>query len=383
MLFNINLPVEIISGEKCVTKNYDKFARMGKKAFLVTGKNSARKSGALGDVLTAFQKANVECMIFDEIEPNPMLSTCFRGGRKAKEYGADFVVGIGGGSSLDAAKAISCFAASGFEVPEMIFADCSRNIPSVTIGTTTGTGSEVNGAAVLTDDKSGEKRTINAVNLFARYCFVDYRYTYSNSYLGTVSTGLDALCHAIEDWFSSAATEPACTAGRRATELVYPWLKDMSRGVFDPQNRDMRRDMYYGSLWAGIAITMVGTGFPHTMGYPLTEIGHIPHGVACAIFEREFLRVSLPHADERQKNMLLNIIGSLEEFGKVIDRLTVNDLMVNNEMAELMVRRGVESINGRRTLGGLSEDEATSIVRNSVIEEKQEELLKGGWLLKQ
>ena len=200
MLFNINLPVEIISGEKCVTKNYDKFARMGKKAFLVTGKNSARKSGALGDVLTAFQKANVECMIFDEIEPNPMLSTCFKGGRKAKEYGADFVVGIGGGSSLDAAKAISCFAASGFEVPEMIFADCSRNIPSVTIGTTTGTGSEVNGAAVLTDDKSGEKRTINAVNLFARYCFVDYRYTYSNSYLGTVSTGLDALCHAIEDW---------------------------------------------------------------------------------------------------------------------------------------------------------------------------------------
>lgn len=383
MLFNINLPVEIISGEKCVTKNYDKFARMGKKAFLVTGKNSARKSGALGDVLTAFQRANVECMIFDEIEPNPMLSTCFKGGRKAKEYGADFIVGIGGGSSLDAAKAISCFAASDFEVPEMIFADCNRNIPSVTIGTTAGTGSEVNGAAVLTDDKSGEKRTINAFNLFARYCFVDYRYTYSNSYLGTVSTGLDALCHAIEDWFSSAATETACTAGRRATELVYPWLKDMSRGVFDPQNRDMRRDMYYGSLWAGIAITMMGTGFPHTMGYPLTEIGNIPHGVACAIFEREFLRVSLPHADERQKNMLLNIIGSLEEFGKVIDRLTVNDLMVNNEMAELMARRGVESINGRRTLGGLSEDEAISIVRSSVIGEKQEELLKGGWLLKQ
>ena len=157
----------------------------------------------------------------------------------------------------------------------------------------------------------------------------------------------------------------------------------MFRGVFDPQNRDMRRDMYYGSLWAGIAITMVGTGFPHTMGYPLTEIGHIPHGVACAIFEREFLRVSLPHADERQKNMLLNIIGSLEEFGKVIDRLTVNDLIVNNEMADLMVRRGVESINGRRTLGGLSEDEATSIVRSSIREEKQEELLKGGWLLKQ
>ena len=81
--------------------------------------------------------------------------------------------------------------------------------------------------------------------------------------------------------------------------------------------------------------------------------------------------------------MLLNIIGSLEEFGKVIDRLTVNDLMVNNEMADLMVRRGVESINGRRTLGGLSEDEAISIVRSSIREEKQEELLKGGWLLKQ
>lgn len=381
MLFNINFPVQVMSGKNCVKENYQRFSALGKKALLVTGRSSAKKSGALDDVISTLNKAGVEYAIFDKVEPNPMLSTCYEGGKRAKEFGADFIIAIGGGSSLDAARAISCFAASGFERADMIYTDQSRNLPLVTISTTAGTGSEVDGASVLTDDATMEKRTINASNLVARYCFADYRYTFSNGYTGTVSTGLDALCHALENWFCVGMTEPSSVVCRRAVELVYPWLKKLSTGWFRPHDEAMRQDLYYGSLWAGIGITMVGTGFPHVMGYPLTEKGRLPHGVACAVFEKAFLRLAWPSAPQEQKEKLLAIIGSLDEFDAVIDRLTMNDISVSGEMAEHMARRAVNSPNGMRMLGGLTMDTARKTA-GEFYKEKQKELYTGGWLLK-
>lgn len=378
MLFNVNLPVQIISGEKCILDNYEKFAQMGKKTLIVTGRSSAKRSGALDDVLKALEKADAEYSIFDGIEPNPLAATCFEAGKKAKAIGAEYIIGIGGGSVLDASRAVSCYAASDFKSPEDIFEDNSCNLPLITVSTTAGTGSEVDGASVLTDC-NGIKRTINAPNLFARYCFADYCYTCSNVYAGTVSTALDALCHALEDWFSTCATEPACIAAARAVELVYPWLKSMARGEFDPVNKVMRRELYYGSLWAGIAITMVGTGFPHTMGYPLTEVGHLPHGIACAVFEMDFLRMALPHVERVQQNRLLSIIGSMDELEKVVNTLTVNDIAVNAEMVERMADRAVNSRNGQRMPGGLTMGGARNIAKK-FFREDQAEAYSGGWL---
>lgn len=380
MLFNINLPVQIISGENCILNNYEKFAVLGEKALIVTGKSSAKKSGALDDVVAALGKSDIEYRIFDKIEPNPLTSTCFKGGAAAKEFGADFIIGIGGGSALDAARAISCYAASDFWDSEDIFLDFSKNLPLITIGTTAGTGSEVDGASVLTT-KNGEKCVINAHNLFAKYCFADYRYTCSNSYAGTVSTALDALCHALENWFSTTATEPACVAAARSVELIYPWLKKLADGYFEPRDMVMRQELYYGSLWAGVAITMVGTGFPHMMGYSLTETGHLTHGIACAVFEADFVKLVLPHIPENQRRKFLSIIGSVEEMEAVISKLTVNNITVNEKLMEQMAARAINSNNGKRTPGGLTLEQAREIVKKTFYKEDQAESYKGGWQL--
>ena len=380
MLFNINLPVQIISGENCVLNNYEKFTALGKKALIITGKSSAKKSGALNDVIEAFGKAGIEYRVFDKIEPNPLTSTCFEGGKVAKEFDADFIIGIGGGSSLDAARAISCYATSDFTDSEDIFLDFSNNLPLVTISTTAGTGSEVDGASVLTT-RSGEKKVINAPNLFAKYCFADYRYTCSNSYTGTVSTALDALCHAVENWFSVTTTEPACVAAARSVELIYPWLKKLAGGYFDPKDMTMRKELYYGSLWSGVAITMVGTGFPHIMGYSLTETGHLTHGIACAVFEAAFVKLALPNMPEDQQRKFLSIVGSLDELETVISKLTVNNITVNRELMEQMAVRAANSNNGKRTPGGLTLEQAREVIKKTLYKEGQAEPYIGGWQL--
>ena len=105
MDFNIYMPARIISGENCVIKNSAELRKLGGKCLIVTSKTSAKKSGALDDVVSAMNNENIEYTVFDEITENPLVSTVIKAGEKAREFGAQFIIGIGGGSPLDASKA--------------------------------------------------------------------------------------------------------------------------------------------------------------------------------------------------------------------------------------------------------------------------------------
>ncbi len=314
--FSFYMPVNILNSiDKNVIKN------MGKKCLIVTGKSSAKKSCALDDIISVFNELNIEYEIFDKITENPLTSTCCDGGKTAREMKADFVVGIGGGSPLDASKAVCVYATNPHIVNDGIYTDevINQPLPLVVIGTTSGTGSEVSGVSVLTRE-NGRKQSVSGKNYYAKYAFADAKYTYSVPYKTTVSTALDALAHAIESMFSKRADFLTTQFALISIKMIYPILQKLQTTKELPTENE-RDILYFASLYAGFALNKGGTGFPHGMGYALTEDYGVPHGIACAVFLPQYL-------DESEK-------ANPALFNEVLKAMDSDKDSVNNLILEL------------------------------------------------
>ena len=287
--FSFYMPVNILGGKNALQNNKGIFSTLGKKCLIVTGKTSAKKSGALDELIAVFNELNIEYSVFNEITENPLTKTCCDGGMAAREFGADFVVGIGGGSPLDGAKAVCVYATNPHIINDDIYtADVTNKpLPLVVMGTTSGTGSEVSGVSVLTRE-NGRKQSISGKNYYALYAIADAKYTYSVPFSTTVSTALDALAHAVESMFSPRADFLTQQFALISIKMIYPVLQKLhdTRELPTSEERDT---LYFASLYAGFALNKGGTGFPHGMGYALTEDYNVPHGIACAVFIPQYL----------------------------------------------------------------------------------------------
>ena len=291
MNFSFKLPVEIISGHDCIKKNADRFA-LGRSAFIVTGKSGARLSGALDDVLDVLDALGITYEIYDSIRENPPLRDCHEGGMAAADAGADFVIGIGGGSAIDAAKAIAAFASNQQIGMDELFIPQKRfnpALPIIAIPTTSGTGSEANAYSVLSLPDGLSKKTFTASDSWPTLSFLDPKYTYSLSNDQTMSTALDAFAHALESYLSPKSTEISGMLATYAASTIWGIIKN-DPSEFTPQ---MHERLLCASCAAGIAISVTGTGFPHPMGYSLTMIEGIPHGRACAIFDGDYINYNM------------------------------------------------------------------------------------------
>ncbi len=327
--FSFYMPVNILNSiDKNVIKN------MGKKCLIVTGKSSAKKSGALDDIINIFNELNIEYEIFDKITENPLTSTCCDGGKMAREMNADFVVGIGGGSPLDASKAVCVYATNPHIVNDGIYTDevIHQPLPLVVIGTTSGTGSEVSGVSVLTRE-NGRKQSVSGKNYYAEYAFADAKYTYSVPYKTTVSTALDALAHAIESMFSKRADFLTTQFALISIKMIYPILQKLKTTKELPTEKE-RDILYFASLYAGFALNKGGTGFPHGMGYALTEDYGVPHGIACAVFLPQYL----DEAEKANPALFNDVLKAMDS-----DKDSVNNLIL--ELCDLHISIPDEKIN--------------------------------------
>ena len=277
------MPVRVYSGEGVVEKNGGLFAGFGARCALITGRSSAVKSGALADVSAALERSGVAFCVYDGVRQNPSVEACIAAGQTARAFGADFVVGIGGGSALDAAKAAAVFAADP-ELDEARFYQkqwTNAPLPILLVGTTAGTGSEVTKVSVLTDSR-GRKHSIHDDRLFAAAAFGDPKYTAALPLPVTLSTGIDVLSHCAESWFNRNADEISRAFAVRGIRLLYaPLLEAAEGGTLGPAQREA---LYDASLLGGLAICGTGTCFPHNVGYYLTENYGVPHGFASARF---------------------------------------------------------------------------------------------------
>ncbi|MBQ9803093.1 MAG: iron-containing alcohol dehydrogenase [Clostridia bacterium] len=294
------MPTRLFFGENALQRCREMILRAGRHAFVVTGKNSAKKSGALDDVTTLLTEAGISFTVFDGVTENPPLLTCYEAGKLAAKDGCDFVIGIGGGSPLDAAKAIAAFAANPDLAPAEIYDDSLRTRPTLPIfavPTTAGTGSEVNNYSVLTLEGGRQKKTFKAADSWPTAAIVDPRYTATMSNETTLSTALDAFAHAMESYLSPKSTVFSEKAAVFAATEIFDVISAMPAAY----DADMRTRLSLAATAAGMAISVTGTGFPHPLGYSITLLDGIPHGRACAAFAGDYITYNEKCENGRQR----------------------------------------------------------------------------------
>lgn len=272
-MWRFHMPTEVFFGEGVVLGRGELLTKFGKKALIVTGRSSSKKNGSLDDVIGALEKFGIEYAVFDEVEENPSFNSVRKAVKEYRGIGFDFVVGIGGGSPLDFAKALAILLVEDVDVEDLYTENRRwRAVPVVAVPTTAGTGSEVTQLSVLTDDL-GNKRGCQTV--FPALAFLDPRYVYHLSEDLTLTTGVDALCHAVEGFLSKRATPPSDALALHAMKITFENLPKALRGV-----NEARQNMLIASNLAGMVISQTGTTIAHALGYPLTTEKSVRHGAA-------------------------------------------------------------------------------------------------------
>lgn len=363
-MFNFYMPTKIHSGIGCVKGNEGAFL-LGKRCVIVTGKTSARMSGALGEVCEILDKNGIGYTIFDKIGENPAISTCFEGGRAAADFCAEFVIGIGGGSALDASKAISAYAANPqITVKEDIYnADAlvNKSLPIIAIPTTAGTGSEVNPYAVLTLDGGVKKKTFNNPMSYPVHAFLDVRYTMSLSPKYTLSTALDAFCHAVESYLSPKSTAISEMFALYAAKLIWRNINEIYVG--GDVDMLLKEELLHASCAAGIAINTTGTGFPHPLGYSVTLLHGLPHGMACALFCGEYLSYNEKVVPERCR-ALYEALGTTGEAVKsTIPQMACVNMKFDDEEIEHFIDLVKDAKNYANSYYKINVDEMRAIYK--------------------
>ncbi len=363
MDFNIYMPTRIIGGKDCVLKDGEVFSSFGKKCLIITSKSGALKSGALKDVSEALDKEGVAFTVFDEITENPLASACIKAGKRAREFNADFIIGIGGGSPLDASKAVAiCAENPEYDIDGLYNREIpSKALPLILIGTTSGTGSEVTGVSVLTNDKTMMKKSISGADCYATVSFLDPKYTYSMPYNVTVTTVLDAFAHAVEGWFSHKCTDLPTKYAEMALPDIFKGLNYLYETKALPDEK-MRDNLYYASIYAGLTLNVCGTAFPHTVGYILTEEFGVPHGKACTAFFPLFLEKAKANSPERVKAFLDLLKTDEETLLKIIGGLTDVKINADKDYVKKWCSRWGVVKNFMNTPGGFTNEEAEEAI---------------------
>lgn len=363
--FGYFMPTRMVFGQGVVQDAGASLA-LGKKALIVTGRASARLSGALDDVLAVLPG---EYVIFDRVENNPSVETVIQGGALAKAEGCDYVLAIGGGSPLDAAKVMAVLAVNDAHPLELYQSGWKkRALPIVAIPTTAGTGSEVTQYAVLTIEEEETKRGLGGPDLFPQVAYLDPKYTESLPLDVTVDTAVDALSHLVESYLSKRATAASDLVALQGLALWGTAIPALRQGTVDLQTRDA---LLLASSLGGIAIAQTGTTLVHALGYSLTYYDGLPHGRANAVCMRAYLEYTQSVAPEKIDTVLeLLELASVRAFGELMEDLFadhIGTLKLNTDTIEGYVKKAMLTNNIKNSLGDPSAEELTKILKTSIM----------------
>ena len=321
--FVYSQPVKIWFGEGQFARLGEVLAELGSKSCVIAcGRHFAPEAEKLRESLPCVRA------VFSGVEQNPQLSGIEETARLAREHGADTVIGIGGGSSLDTAKFAAAIALGEGEAVEYFRG--ARPFPEkrlavVAVPTTAGTGSEVTQVSVVSYGK--EKKTINNPVFMPKAAIVDPLLSASVPPRTTMNTGLDAMAHALEGYWSKNH-QPI--PDRMAVEAVRLILNNLERAWRDGSDREARANMALASLLGGLSFALPKTAASHACSYPLSEDYHLPHGEACAFTLDSLVRLN---ADERLEALCREVglrdteelaarIAALKKLGGLRTRLS-------------------------------------------------------------
>jgi alcohol dehydrogenase class IV len=277
------LPTRIVTGNGCFAEIGDYAAAYGNRALLVCGTHSLRASGHLDRALLTLEDASIQVAVYDAISGEPTLEMVETGLGLARQQKSEVVVGIGGGSAMDAAKAIAgLYTHEG--TAEHYFSGSRKvsggGLPWIAVPTTAGTGAEVTKNAVLISHQLNQKASLRHDEWFANVALVDPELTLNAPPEITAASGSDALTQAIEAYTSIGASPVTDALAARAIRCIGQSLQTAYRNGKD---LNARADMLYGSMLAGMAFSNARLGGVHGMAHPLGYRYHIPHGMVCGL----------------------------------------------------------------------------------------------------
>ncbi|HHY08991.1 MAG TPA: iron-containing alcohol dehydrogenase [Firmicutes bacterium] len=357
------MPTKVLYGRKVVTERKDDLV-LGKKALIVTGRSSAKLSGALDEVLAVLPG---DYEIFSEVENNPSPETVAKGGEAAKRAGCDYIIAVGGGSPLDAAKVIGILAVNDKDPLELYKSGWENPaLPVAAIPTTAGTGSEVTQYAVLTLEEDETKKGLSGPDLFPKTAFLDPRYTASLPLQVTVDTAVDALSHLVEGYLSERATPASDLTALKGMELWGENIAALKAGKFSLAERGA---LLLASALGGVTIAHTGTALVHALGYSLTYFHDFPHGRANGFLMGEYLAYTKTVAPKRVGKVLEALGLSLAGLQELMAELFA-DYFPGFTLSEKEIKEYVAKANRTRnvanSLGSPTEKELVEILKASL-----------------
>ena len=348
MEFSYFLPVNIQFGWNKVDNVAEFAAPYGKKALIVTGRTSAKKSGLYDRVVAKLDAAHIGHVLFDQVDANPLTTTALDGAALAKSESCDMVIAIGGGSIMDCAKGIAFMAVNEGDINDYIFnrKTSDNALPLIVIPTTCGTGSEGNGFGVLTNPETGDKKSLRCNAIVPKVSIVD------PAVMGTMqphvlaSVGFDALCHNIEAYtsktaqpFTDALAHYAVTLLAQYLVPLYKHVKATAEGkpavLNETQLTKAWESVTLASTIGGMVINTAGVTLAHGMEHPASGLKDITHGVGLAVIEPVAVEYTWS-ANPDKFSALARIFnhGDGSELGEAL-RLIVHDLDLTTNLTEL------------------------------------------------
>jgi len=268
-----------------------------KRPFIAIDGNLA-KLGMRDRVLEMFEREGMKAVLYDKVLPEPPLEQADEGARLALKGKCDMVIGIGGGSAMDVAKAVAVVAAHGAQAKDFLGLNKvpGPGIPTIMVPTTAGTGSEVTFTAVFVRHDLRKKEGMNSVFMYPDLALLDPELTVSLPPQPTAASGMDALCHAIESYTSVIASPASEMFSLEAIGLI---AENLRTCVHNGKDLEAREGQMLGSLYAGIGLANAGVGAAHSLSYPLGGKYGISHGVANTLMLPRIMEYNLPGALEK------------------------------------------------------------------------------------
>ncbi len=302
--FTVTQPTQIRFGVGAIDDLASAVQELGGSNVLLVVDPGLKNVGLLGKITAPLDKAGITYKVFDHVDPEPGLKLADEGTKIAAKAGCDCVIGAGGGSAMDVAKAISILLTNGGKAEDYLGLGKIKKpgVPKIMVPTTAGTGAEVTFTAVFINEKTKSKGGMNGDPLYPDVALLDPALTVTLPPHVTAAPGIDAFTHALEAFVS---TQSHLISDMYAVEAMYLISDNLAMAYANGANIQARSAMLMGSLLAGKALATAGVGLVHAMAYPLGGMFNIPHGLANAVL--------LPYVVD------YNIIGNPEKFARIAE----------------------------------------------------------------
>lgn len=381
MSYEFSLPGRTIIGENALKDSESILKKLGKKAFIVTGK-IVTKMGTVKLLTDCLEGIGIEYEVFNDITGEPTDTMIEAGVKAFKETGCDFCIAIGGGSPLDSGKAIVAMTTLDGNISDYMGKTIEGDFPPlVLIPTTAGTGSETTKFTIITDSKKDIKMLLKGESLLPSLAIIDYTLSITAPKKVTAATGMDALTHAVEAYTSRKANPLTDTYALAAIKRIFKYLP---LAYEDGNNKKAREEMALAAFEAGVCINNASVTIVHGMSRPIGALFHVAHGVSNAILIKECLSYVLDGAYERfadigrtinaadendsDKEASEKFLEKLNELCKIVEIPTLKEYGIDknefDKVVDKMAQDAMDSGSPSNTIKEVTKEDLVKIYEN-------------------